>query len=135
MGGRRLHAQDGFIREILWLALAIVIIGVLVLDGVSLFTANQSVVDNSGRAASEASTQYLQTQDVGAAKLAAQEFLIHSNEQLGGFSSTTAPSGDVVFTVTAKAHADTYVFKYLRYVGLKKWVNRMSNPTHTGSSD
>jgi hypothetical protein len=135
MGGRRLHTQDGFIREILWLAAAIIIIAVLVLDGVSLFTANQSVVDNASRAASEASTSYLQTQDVGAARLAAQQFLIHSNEQLSGFSWATSPSGDMVFTVTAKAHANTYVFKYLRYVGLKKWVNRMSNPTDTGTSN
>ena len=32
-------------------------------------------------------------------------------------------------------HADTRAFKFLRYVGLKKWVNQMTSPTATGTAE
>ena len=40
-----------------------------------------------------------------------------------------------MITVKARAHANTHAFKLLRYVGLKKWVNQMTNPTGTGTAD
>ena len=48
----RLRSQDGFIREILWVALVIAIIAVVLLDGMSIFTAHQSARDDSSAAAS-----------------------------------------------------------------------------------
>jgi hypothetical protein len=134
MQGTRWHAEDGFIREILWFVLVIVIIAVVVLDGIAVFSANQSVKDDALRAARAAATEYVQTQSVTAAKLAAQQGLLRDNETLGGFETSTAADGTMVFAVTARAHAETRVFKFLRYVGLKKWVNSVTNPSATRSS-
>ena len=134
MPGSRWHAQDGFIREIVWLAVVIALIAVLVLDGFAIFTANQAAKDEAQRAARAAADEYAQSLDVPAARRAAQQALVLSDERLVHFESAQAADGGVTFTVTARAHADTLVFKYLRYVGLKKWVNEVTNPTETRSS-
>jgi hypothetical protein len=110
----RLRRQDGFIRQIFWLAVTIAIVAVVLLD------------------------EYSQTTDVGSAKVAAQESLAKSGDKLIKFSSSagTADTGPT-FTVTDQAHAHTYVFGLLRYVGLKKWVNAVTDPiaTEDSSSD
>ena len=134
MSGKRWRAQDGFIREILWFVLIIVIIAVVVLDGIAIFTANQSVKDDALRAARAAATEYAQTQNPTAAELATRQGLLRDNETLTGFKVAMAPDGSAVFTVTAKGHAVTRAFRFLRYVGLKKWVDRVTNPTATRSS-
>jgi hypothetical protein len=134
MQGTRWRAQDGFIREILWFVLIIVIIAVVVLDGIAIFTAHQSIKEDASRAARAAATEYVQSQSTSAAKLAAQEGLLRDNEKLTKFTVSTAPDGSAVFTVTARAHADTRAFKFLRYVGLSKWVDDVTNPSATRSS-
>jgi hypothetical protein len=131
----RLRRQDGFIREILWLVLGLAVFAVVVLDGLAIFTAHQSVKEDAKRAAREAETEYVQTQDLSAAKNAAQQYLIKANKTLIAFSSATGLDGSTVITVKAKAHADTRAFKFLRYVGLKKWVNQMTSPTATGTAE
>ena len=135
MNSARLRRQDGFIREVLWLVLGLAIFAVVVLDGLALFNVHQSVKADAATAATQAQTEYALTLDLAAAKLAAKQYLIQANEKLVAFSSSTSPDGATVFTVEAKAHADTYVFKLLRYVGLKKWVNEITNPTGTGTAD
>jgi hypothetical protein len=131
----RLRRQDGFIREILWLVLGLAVLAIVVLDGLAVFAAHQSVKEDAKRAASEAQTEYVQTLDLTAAKLVAQQYLIKANKTLVAFSSATGLDGATVITVKAKAHADTYAFKFLRYIGLKKWVNQMTNPTGTGTAE
>jgi len=135
MNSARLRRQDGFIREVLWLVLGLAILAVVVLDGLAIFTAHQTVKGDAERAATEAHTEYVQTTNLGAAKLAAQQYLIKANKKLVAFSSATGLDGGIVITVKAKAHANTYVFKFLRYVGLKKWVDRTTNPTGTGAAN
>ena len=130
----RLRRQDGFIREILWLVLGLAVFAVVVLDGLAIFTAHQSVKEDAKRAAREAETEYVQTQDLSAAKYAAQQYLIKANKTLIAFSSSTGLDGGTVITVKAKAHADTRAFKLLRFVGLKRWVNQMTSPTATGTA-
>jgi hypothetical protein len=130
----RLRRQDGFIREVLWLVVGLAVFAVLVLDGLALFNANQSVKADANTAAAEAQTEYAQSLSLPAAKLAAQQYLIKVNKTLVAFSSSTGADGATVITVKAKAHADTNAFKLLRYVGLKKWVNQMANPTGTGTA-
>lgn len=134
MQSARWRTQDGFIREILWFLLIIVVIAVAVLDGLAIFWANQGIKDDALRAARAAATEYVQTQSPTSAKLAAQQALLHENEKLTGFEVATAADGSAVFTVTAKAHAETRAFKFLRYVGLRKWVDRVTNPSATRSS-
>jgi len=135
MHSARLRRQDGFIREIIWLAVILAVLAVVVLDGLAIFSAQQSVKGDAERAAEEAHTAYVQTPDLAAAKLAAEQYLIKSHKKLVAFSSTTGLDGGIVMTVKAKAHADTYAFKFLRYVGLTKWVNEMTNPTGTGTAE
>jgi hypothetical protein len=135
MHGARLRRQDGFIREILWLALILAIFAIVVLDGLALFNANQAVKTDAKTAATQAQTEYAQSLNLAAAKLTAQQYLLGLNEKLVAFSSTTGLDGVTVITVKVKAHADTRAFGLLRYVGLKKWVNQMTNPTGTGTSE
>jgi hypothetical protein len=135
MQSARLRRQDGFIREILWLAVVLAIVAIVVLDGLAIFTAHQSVKGDAERAAVDAHTELVQTSDLGAAKLAAQQYLIKANKKFVAFSSATGLEGGTVITVKAQAHADTYAFKLLRYVGLTKWVDQMTNPTGTGTAE
>jgi hypothetical protein len=132
----RLRRQDGFIRQIFWLAVTIAIVAVVLLDAMSLFNAHQSGHDNAAAAAQAARNEYSQTSDVTQAKVAAQASLAKSGDKLIKFSTG---SGEVdtgpTFIVTDQAHAHTYAFRLLRYVGLKKWVHSMSNPVATESSD
>ena len=95
----RLRGQEGFIREILWVALVIAVIAVVVLDGMSIFTAHQSVNDDTISAAREARTEYAQSLNVPAAKLAAQQYLTKSDLQLVSFSAVQNAAGTVVAIV------------------------------------
>jgi hypothetical protein len=135
MQSARLRRQDGFIREVVWLVVGLTIFAVVVLDGLAVFCAHQSVKGDATRAAVDAHAEYVQTMDLGGARLAAQQYLIKANKKLVAFSSATGLDGGTVITVKAKAHADTYAFRLLRYVGLKEWVSQMTNPTGTGTSD
>ncbi len=131
----RLRRQDGFIREILWVALIIAIIAVVILDGMAIFRAHQSVSDDSTRAADEARSEYAQTTNAPAAKLAAEQYLAKSDLELVAYSATRNAEGNVEFTVTAKATADTYAFKLLGVIPpLEDWVERTTHPTGTGTS-
>jgi hypothetical protein len=132
----RLRGQDGFIREVLWVALVIAIIAVIVLDGMAIFTAHKSVSDDSTSAARDAHDEYAQSLNVPAAKLAAEQYLAHSDLELVKFSATQAVGGNVKITVTAKATAHTYAFKLLGAIPpLKEWVQRTTHPVGTGSSE
>ena len=131
----RLRRQDGFIREILWLGLAIAVIAVVLLDAMALFSAHQSTHDNASAAATAARDDYSQTTDVAQAKAAAQESLARNGDNLIAFSTGRDVNTDLVFTVEAQGHAHTYVFHFLRYVGLKKLVNTLSDPTAAEGSN
>jgi hypothetical protein len=135
MDGTRWRGQDGFVREILWMALVIVVIAVIVLDGIAIFSAHQTVKDEAAQAARAASTEYVQSPSPDSARLAALGELQGNNLRLTHFTVSTAPDGSPMFTVTARAHADTRLFRYLSYLGLKKWVNKVTNPSATGSWD
>ena len=130
----RLRRQDGLIRGAIWLFLVIAIVAVVLLDGLALFHANQSVRDAATAAADEARNAYSQSPTLASAKLAAQDYLAKTGDTFVKMTTSTALDGSITFTVTAKTHANTYAFKYLRYVGLKKWEQQMSNPTVTRSS-
>ena len=131
----RLRRQDGFIREILWLGLAIAVVAVVLLDAMALFNAHQSTHDNASAAATAARDDYSQTTDVAQAKAAAQESLASNGYKLIAFSTGRDVNSDLVFTVEAQGHAHTYVFHYLRYVWLKKFVNTLSDPTAAEGSN
>ena len=131
----RLRRQDGLIREAIWLFAIIAIVAVVLLDSFALFHANQSVRDAATAAANEARNAYSQTPTFAAARLAAKNYLGKAGMTFVALKWEEASDGSLTFNVTAKTHADTYAFKYLSYVGLKKWVEATSNPSVTRGSD
>ena len=131
----RLRRQDGFIREILWLALVIAVVAVVLLDALALFNAHQTVHDNASTAAKAARQHYAETSSLAEAEAAAQASLATSGDKLISFSTSRNLESDLVFTVEAQAHTDTYAFKYLRYLGLEKWVKTLTDPIAAEGSD
>lgn len=124
-----LRRQDGFIREILWVALVLGVIALVALDGMALFGAHQSAHDVASQAAGEARNAFAETQSVAAAKAAALQAVEKNGDVMVDFGTTTGFGGEQAFVVTVKGHTDTYAFKYLRYIpGLKGWVKTVSNP-------
>jgi ABC-type enterochelin transport system substrate-binding protein len=126
-----LHRQDGFVREVLWLAFIVAVVALVLLDVMALVNANQSVRESAAAATLAASSTYAETQNVPSAKQAAKASLAQNGKELIGLDTSRSLDGALVFNVTAQGHADTYAFKYLGYVGLKSWVDRMTNPTAT----
>jgi hypothetical protein len=131
----RLHRQDGFIRGVLWLALIVAIAAVALLDGMAVFRAHQSAGDDAATAAREARDTYAVSQDVASAKYAARQYLLRADDRMPLFVTARMPDDKLLFTVSARSHADTYAFKYLAHVpGLRKWVESATDPTETRSS-
>ena len=132
----RLRGQDGFIREAIWLVVVLTIIAVAILDGMAIFNAYQSAGDSATNAADAARTEYAQSVNVPAAKLAADAYLSKKGLEMVGFKAVQATDGTVQFTVTAKATADTYAFRLLGSIPqLKHWVERTTHPVRVGNAE
>jgi len=132
----RWRSQDGFIREVVWIAVILAIIAVAILDGMANYNAYQSAGSTSSDAAEAAVTEYAQSQNLPAAKLAAQEHLAKNGLEMVNFQISQDMGGNAKVTVTARDHADTYAFRFLADIPpLKKWVHRVTNPVRSGSSD
>ncbi|HOU28599.1 MAG TPA: hypothetical protein PKZ80_06055 [Thermoleophilia bacterium] len=131
----RRSGQDGFIREVVWVVVVLAVIGIVVLDAIAVFKAHQ-VGNDAAEAAREARTEYAQSLDLVAAKLAAMQYLDKSGIEMLDFKSVQAGSGAVKFTVTGQAVADTYAFRFLGVIpALKDWVERVTHPVGTGSAE
>jgi hypothetical protein len=132
----RPRGQDGFIREAVWIVVILTIIAVSILDGMAIFSAYQSAGDSATNAADAARTEYAQSVNVPAAKLAADAYLSKTGLEMVGFKATQATDGTVTFTVTARATADTYAFRLLGGIPqLKHWVERTTHPVRVGNSE
>ncbi len=132
----RLSSQDGFIREVLWIVVILGIIAVVILDGMAIFNAYQTAGDSATNAAEQARTQYAQTLNVPAAKLAAEQYLAKKDLEMVDFKAAQTENGTVMFTVTAKSTADTYAFKFLGAIPpLKDWVEHSTHPVETGNAE
>jgi heme exporter protein D len=132
--GKQRDHQAGFIREILWLALIVAVVAVVLLDGMALLNARKSAEESAREAAREARVAYSQTQDVDSAAGAASAYLAKAGKKLVAFDVKTDLDGSPVFVVSTEGHADTYVVRYLRYVGLEGWLEKVSNPGATETS-
>jgi hypothetical protein len=132
----RLRSQDGFIREVVWIVVILAIIAVVILDGMAIFNAYQSAGDTSSDAAQAALTEFAQSQNTSAAKLAAEEHLAKSGLTMVDFKITQSLEGNTQITVTARDHADTYAFHFLGAIPpFKHWVERTTNPVRSGSAE
>jgi hypothetical protein len=130
----RVRSQDGFIREVVWIVVILAIIAVVILDGMAIFNAYQSAGGGSSDAAKAGLTEYAQSTNMTAAKLAAEERAAKGGLEIVEFSVGKTPDGAWEVTVTGKASADTYVFRYLGLIPqLKDWVERTTNPVRTSS--
>lgn len=130
-----LKGQDGFIREVLWVTLAVLIAAVVVLDAVSLYSAYERVRKDTKDAARQAHQTHVQTLDVKQASWAAKTLLEDRGDRYVDLK--IEGSGEsTVFIVSAKRRVNTYAFRYLRHVpSLDEWVAGMLNPAATGRSD
>jgi hypothetical protein len=132
----RLRNQDGFIRGLVWIVVILAIISVVILDGMAIFNAYQTAGDASGDSAEAALTEYAQSTNLSAAKLAAEEHAAKAGLQIVGFKITQLPGGDFKVTVTGKTSADTYAFHYLGIISpLKDWVEKTTHPVRTNSAN
>ncbi len=129
------EGQGGFVRELLWVSLVVLVGAVVILDAVSLYSAYERVRKDSDDAARLARQVHLQVLDVRQAEQAARALLERRGDQLT--SLETEGSGEAtVFIVAATRHVDTYAFGYLVYIpGLDGWVERQLNPTAKARSD
>ena len=133
----RWRRQEGLIREALYVFLAIAVVMAVLLDGVALFTVQQDARDDASDAGMEAKQEYAQTSSIDMAEAAAARHVKANEADLVAFTATRPTGGsEVVFTVTVQHHAETYIFKYLKYVpGLDEWVEDMQNPEITRSTE
>lgn len=129
------EGQAGFVRELLWVSLVVLIGAVVILDAVSLYSAYERVRKDSNDAARLARQVHLQELDVRKAERSARTLLVRRGDTLTSFE--TEGSGEAtVFIVAAERHVDTYAFGYLAYIpGLDGWVERSMNPSATARSD
>ena len=117
---RTSSGQDGFIREVVWLAVIVAVIAVV------CSTRWRSSTPTSRRATTRprpprGADRVRPDGERGAAKLAADQYLSKANNELVAFKAARPRTGRSV-QVTARAHADTYAFKS-SLIRLKDWVN------------
>lgn len=129
------EGQGGFVRELLWVSLVVLIGAIVVLDAVSLYSAYERVRTDSRDAARLARQVHLQELDVRKAEGSARALLERRGGELTGFE--TEGSGEAtVFVVAATRHVDTFAFGYLAHIpGVDGWVERTMNPSATARSD
>jgi hypothetical protein len=132
---RRRAGQAGFLREVLWVGLVVLVGAVVVLDAVSLYSAYERVRQDTADAAKQARQTYVQELDVALAERAARRVLENRGDALVTVETEQADEG-LVFVVSAERRVDTYAFRYLAYVpGLDSWVGQTMNPSATSRSD
>ena len=129
------EGQAGFVRELLWVSLVVLIGAVVVLDAVSLYSAYERVRKDSDDAARLARQVHLQELDVRQAERSARALLGRRGDELTSFE-TEGGGEATVFVVAATRHVDAYAFGYLAYIpGVDGWVERTMNPSATARSD
>jgi hypothetical protein len=132
----RLRNQDGFIRGLVWIVVVLAVISIVILDSMAIFHAYQGASSASGDAAQAALTEYAQSTNLTAAKLAAEEQAAKQGLQIVAFSVGKTPEGNYEVTVKGKTSADTYAFHYLGMIGpLKDWVERTTHPVRTNTAE
>ena len=131
----RLRNQDGFIRGLVWIVVILAVISVVILDGMAIFNAYQTAGDGSGDAAKAAITEYAQSTNLTAAKLAAEEQAAKNGLKIVKFTVGENNEGTYKVTITGETSAETYALHYLGMIPpLKDWVERTTHPVRTNSA-
>jgi hypothetical protein len=132
--GGGLRHQDGFVRGAIVLFVVVSVVGMFILDVVSVYSAHKTLMEQTGSAAAEAATSYVQVASEQIADQAAASYLSDHGSTLVKIVSNHA-NGLNVYTVTAKRVAKTYFFHYL--TGLPKighWIYKQLHPVVTGDN-
>jgi hypothetical protein len=116
------------------LFIVVTIVGVFILDILSVYTAHQTLNEQTRSAAIEAATSYVNLGSEPAAELAAKQYLSDHGSTLVKIVGNPA-NGLNDYTVTAKRTAKTYFFRYLaKLPKVGGWIDRQLHPTVTGDN-
>jgi cobalamin biosynthesis protein CobD/CbiB len=129
-----LRHQDGFVRGAIVLFVIVSVVGMFILDVLSVYTAHKTLVEQTASAATEAATSYVQVGSEQIADQAAANYLADRGSTLVKIVGNHTNGLDV-YTVTAKRVAKTYFFHYL--TGLPKighWIDKELHPVVTGDN-
>ena len=110
------------------------VVGMFILDVLSVYTAHKTLVEQTASAATEAATSYVQVGSEQIADQAAANYLADRGSTLVKIVGNHTNGLDV-YTVTAKRVAKTYFFHYL--TGLPKigpWIDKKLHPVVTGDN-
>jgi hypothetical protein len=133
--GGGLRHQDGFIRGAIVLFIIVTVVGLFILDILSVYTAHQTLGDQTRSAALEAATSFVQQGSEPVADQAASQYLSHHGSTLVKIVGNHG-NGLNKYTVTAKRPVKTYIFRYLAKLPLiGGWMNRQLHPVVTGANN
>ena len=135
MGLSRWQRQDGFVRGVIYTAVALVVVAVIVLDVVSVVNTSLGVRQNATDAANQALSTYVQTENTGVAMMSASSFLKYHGAILLKSQSTLTSSApqQARVTITAAKTPHTYVFHYFQSLplGVGTWFHKILHPQAT----
>jgi predicted metalloprotease len=132
LGG--LRHQGGFIRGAIVLFVVLTIVGMLILDILSVYTAHRTLGEQTRSAAEAAATAYVQSSNDASAEQAAAQYLSEHGSTLVKIVPDHA-NGLNVYTVTAKRGTKTYFFHYFaRLPKIGGWIDRQLHPQVTGDN-
>ncbi|MBK5226524.1 MAG: hypothetical protein JJD96_08180 [Thermoleophilia bacterium] len=121
-----LTSEDGsFMNTVVFLAIVIIFIGIIVIDGTSVFYANQAASDGSQQAANLAALEYRQSHNDARAETAAGDYC--EEKELDFLEFNVNLTAGHTFDVVCGKSAKTYTFKYLP--GLKDLTYQESRST------
>jgi hypothetical protein len=129
-----LRHQEGFVRGAIVVFVVLTVVGMFILDILSVYSAHHTLSEQTRSAAEAAATSYVQNASDAAAEQVAVQYLSHHGSTLVKFVPDHSNDANV-FTVTAKRPAKTYFFHYL--TGLPKvgkWIDRQLHPEVTGDN-
>ena len=121
-----LTSEDGsFMNTVVFLAIVIIFIGIIVIDGTSVFYANQAASDGSQQAANLAALEYRESHNDARAETAAGDYC--EEKELDFLEFNVNLTAGHTFDVVCGKPAKTYTFKYLP--GLKDLTYQESRST------
>jgi predicted metalloprotease len=130
-GGGPRH-QEGFIRGAIVLFVIVTVVGMFILDILSVYTAHTTLGDQTRDAANEAQVTFVQTGSEQEAHQAATSYLAARGSTL---VKITGDHTTGVYKVTAKRYAKTYFLHYLgKLPKMKGWMDRQLHPVVTGDN-
>jgi hypothetical protein len=133
-GSGGLRHQGGFVRGAIVLFVIVTVVGVFVLDILSVYTAHSTLDAQTRSAAVAAATTYVQLSNDTAAEQAAAQYLSDHGSTLVKIVSDHT-NGINVYTVTASRVAKTYVFHYLaKLPKVGGWIDRHLHPVVSGDN-